>query len=78
MAKSVHERYIDPIQTTTEIEIEFLTEYFKNGVGYSSVNSASSALSSIIKPVFGKSALLCRLPKWVFNIRPVLQSYVAT
>ena len=43
------ERYIDPIQATTEMGIELLTEYFKTGVGCSSVNSASSALSSIIK-----------------------------
>ena len=39
--------------------IESLTTYFKTGVGYSSVNSARSALSSIIKPVcsapFGNS-----------------------
>ena len=62
--------------------IEFLTEYFKTGVGYSSVNSARSALSSIIKPVFnvpfGKSSLVCRLLKGVFNIRPALPRYVTT
>ena len=41
----------------------------KTGVGYSSVNSAGSALSSIIKPVcnvpFGKSPLVCRFLKGV-------------
>ena len=62
--------------------IEFLTEYFKTGVGYSSVNSARSALSSIIKPVcnvpFGKSPLVCRFLKGVFNIRPALPRYVTT
>ena len=62
--------------------IEFLTEYFKTGVGYSSVNSARSALSSIIKPVcnvpFGKSPLVCRFLKRVFNIRPALPRYVTT
>ena len=69
-------------QATTEMEIEFLTEYFKTGVGYSSVNSARSALSSIIKPVcnvpFGKSPLVCRFLKGVFNIRPALPRYVTT
>ena len=64
------------------MRIEFLTEYFKTGVGYSSVNSARSALSSIIKPVcnvpFGKSPLVCRFLKGVFNIRPVLPRYVTT
>ena len=62
--------------------IEFLTEYFKTGVGYSSVNSARSTLSSIIKPVcnvpFGKSPLVCRFFNGVFNIRPVLPRYVTT
>ena len=76
------ERYTDPIQATTEMGIEFLTEYFKTGVGYSSVNSARSALSSIIKPVcnvpFGKSPLVCRFLKGVFNIRPALPRYVTT
>ena len=49
--KFCRERYTDPIQATTEMGIEFVNEYFKTGVGYSSVNSARSALSSIIKPV---------------------------
>ena len=39
-------------------------------------------MSSIIKPVcnvpFGKSPLVCRLLKGVFNIRPALPRYVAT
>ena len=33
------------------MEIEFLTEYFKAGVGYNSVNYVRSALSSILKPL---------------------------
>ena len=80
--KFCRERYTDPIQATTEMGIVFLTEYFKTGVGYSSVNSAHSALSSIIKPVcnvlFGKSPLVCRFLKGVFNIRPALPRYVTT
>ena len=80
--KLFRERYTDPIQATTEIVIEFLTEYFKTGVGYSSANSVRSALSSIIKPVCnvpsGKSPLVCRLLKGVFNIRPALPRYVTT
>ena len=68
-AKFCRERYTDPIQTTIEIGIEFLTEYFKTGAGYSSVNFAPSTLSSIIKQVcnvpFGKSSVVCRLLKGV-------------
>ena len=82
LAKFCRQRYTDSIQTTTEMGIEFLTGYFKTGVGYSSVSSARSALSSIIKPVcnvpFGKSPLVCRLLKGVFNIRPALPRYVTT
>ena len=33
------------------MEIEFLSEYFKTGVGYNSVNYVRSALPSILKPV---------------------------
>ena len=81
-AKFCRERHTDPIQATTEMGIEFLTEHFKTGIGYSSVNSTRSALSSIIKSVcnvkFGKSRLVCRLLKGVFNIRLVLTRYVTT
>ena len=80
--KFCRERYSDPVQVITEIGIEFLTKYFKTGVGYSSVNSTRSAFSSIIKPVcnvpFGKSPLVSRLLKGVFNIRPALPRYVTT
>ena len=59
--------------------IEFLTECFKTGVGHSSVNSARSALPSIKKPVchvpFGKSPLICRFLKGIFNIRAAFPRY---
>ena len=59
-----------------------MAEHFKIGVGYSLINFARLALLSVIKPVcnapFGKSPLVYRLPKGVFNIRPNLPSYVTT
>ena len=77
-----YERQTDPIQATTEMGTEFLTKYFKIEVVYSLVNSARSALSSIIKPVcnipFGKSPLVRRLLKGVFNIRSPLPKYITT
>ena len=80
--KFCRERYTDPIQGTTEMRIEFLSEHLKTRLGYSSVNSARSALSSVIKPVgnvpFGKLPLVCRFLKGVFNIRPALLRYVTT
>ena len=44
-----HKRNVDPSQATTKIGIEYLTNYFHTGVGYSSVNTARSVLSTIIK-----------------------------
>ena len=80
--KVCRERYTDPVQATTEMGTEFLTEYFKTEVGYSLVNSARSAVSRIIKPAydvpFGKSPLVCRLLKRVFNIKPALPRYITT
>ena len=67
------ERFVMFCRSTTKIGIEFFTEFSKTGVGYSSINSAPSGLSSIIKPVcnvpLGKSPLVCRLLKGAFNIR---------
>ena len=70
------------MQETTKMGIEFLTEYFKTGLGYNSVNSARSALLTLMEPVckvpFGKSPLVCRLLKGTFNIRLALPKYVPT
>ena len=81
-AKFCRKSYTDPIQGINGMEIEFLTEYFKTEVGYSSINSARSALASIIKLVcnvpFGKSPLICRLLKGVFNASLALPRSVAT
>ena len=64
------------------MRIEFLSEHLKTRLGYSSVNSARSAFSSVIKPVgnvpFGKLPLVCRFLKGAFNIRPALLRYVTT
>ena len=70
--KFYRERYTDPIQINTDMEIEILNEYLKTRVGYSSAISTRSALSSIIKPVcdvlFGKSPLVYRLLKGVLML----------
>ena len=59
-----HKRQADPLCAITKTGIEFLNEYFNTGVGYSAVNSARSALFSLIKPLhgihFGKDPLLSR------------------
>ena len=56
------ERGTDPILTSLDQLIEFLTEIFESGVGYSSVDTARSVLSSF--PItdngisFGKHSLV--------------------
>ena len=80
--KFCREWYTNFIQATIEMGREFLTEYFKAGVGYSSVNSARPPLSSIVEPVcnvpFGKSPSVCKLLKGVFNIRAAFPRYLRT
>ena len=82
LVRFCYERWTDPIQATTEIGTKFLTKYFNTGVVYNLVNSARSALSSILKPVcnvpFGKSPLVRRLLKGIFNIRSPLPKYITT
>ena len=46
---------IDPISPPVEAGAEFLTRLFNSGVGYSVVNTARSALSSIIQMPHGVS-----------------------
>ena len=62
-----------------ENAIEFLTQLFRSWIGYSTINTARSALSSVITlsggtPV-GEHPLICRFVKGVFELRPCLPKY---
>ena len=75
-------RSCDPLQPTVTDVIEFLTELFQSGIGYSCLNTARSALSSVIvfpdnKPV-GSHPLVVRFMKGVFERRPSLPKYTST
>ena len=56
--------------------MNFLAELFQSGVGYSAINTARSALSSILilpdNTTFGSHPLVSRLKvlKGVFELRP--------
>ena len=71
------QRNIDPTQANFTTDIEYLTQYFYTG--YSSVNTARSVLSSILKPengiLFEGNPLVWRLLKGAFNLRPSLPWY---
>ena len=70
------ERGIDPISTSLDQPIEFLAKISESGVGYSSVGTARSALSSVLIMEngisFGKHPLVQRFMKGIFNLRPTL------
>jgi integrase len=62
--------------------LDFLTELYEQGQQYSSLNTARSALSSVIvlsgDVPAGKHPLVCRFLKGVFQERPALPRYVDT
>ena len=69
------ERGIYPISTSLNQPIEFLTKIFESGVGYSSVGTARSVLSSALimdnEISFGKHPLVQFFMKGIFNLRLV-------
>ena len=76
------ERNKDPIRPDLNDTIEFLISVFHTGVGYSSINTARSALSALIEPIngltLGKQPIIQRHMKGLFNIRPSLPKYTTT
>ena len=60
----------------------FLSYLFDRGVGYSGINTARSALSSVSTILggckVGENPTVCRFMKGIFNLRPSLPRYVAT
>jgi len=72
-------RKINPLQATLQDGINFLGDLFATGVGYSCINTARSALSSIIvlpgSVYFGSHLLVTRFVKGVFESRPSLPQY---
>lgn len=59
--------------------IEFLTEQFEEGLGYSAINTARSAISSLGITFAGFSAgthpMVIRFMKGVYNLRPPVSRY---
>ena len=73
---------IDPVRPTLTMVLDFLTDLYEQGQQYSSLNTARSALSSVIvlsgEVPIGKHPLVCRFLKGVFQERPALPRYVDT
>ena len=66
-------RKMDPLVPNTNTAIEFLTDLFEKGCGYSALNTARSALSTLNG--IGSDPLVCRFIKGVFNLRPIRSRY---
>ena len=62
--------------------LDFLTELYDSGLGYSALNTARSALSTIVnlpgEHTVGSHPLICRFLKGVFKVRPTLPRYEQT
>ena len=76
------ERQVNPICPSLTEVLDFLTALFDEGIQYSGLNTARSALSSVVKlegnmPV-GQHPLVCRFLKGVFQERPALPRYNTT
>ncbi|XP_068692889.1 uncharacterized protein [Montipora foliosa] len=73
---------IDPVSATVPQALDFLVELFETGVGYSGINTARSALSSVLKPVngitFGPQESVKRFLKGVYEARPSNPRYAVT
>lgn len=76
------EKSVDPFCTTRETVVEFLAYLFHQGLGYSAINTARGALSSVGLIFDGFSVgchpLVIRFTKGVFNLRPSKSRYVHT
>ena len=72
-------RNIDPLSPTVVEGVNFLAELFDAGIGYRAINTARSALSSVISlpngGTFGTNPLVCRLLRDVFQLKPSLPRY---
>ena len=70
---------MDPLSPTLAEAIDFLVHLAEQGLGYSAINTARSALSSVLglfeNQVFGKHHLVIRLMRGIFNDRPPTARY---
>ena len=68
-------------QTNITKGLAFLTHLYNQGLGYSAINTARSALSSVItlgqSTTFGEHPLLTRFLKSIFELKPSLPRYSA-
>lgn len=69
---------INRLDASVENGIDFLATLFTSGLGYSAINTARSAMSSVLilpNMTFGTHPLVARFLKGVFELKPSLPRY---
>ncbi len=73
---------VDPLAADIAEVLQFLTDLFQEGKGYSAINTARSALSALMNPIdntpVGSHRYVKRLLKGVFQQRPALPRHNCT
>ena len=73
------EQQIDPVSSTVTDGLNFLAELYGKELSYNALNTARSALSTVIFPpeggTFGDHPLVTKFLKGVFDMRPSLPRY---
>ena len=71
----------DVLKGNFALALEFLYQLYHKGLSYSAINTARSALSSVLPTKdgveFGMHKLVCRFMKGVFNVKPSLPKYAS-
>ena len=67
----------NPLTSPISTAIDFLAHLYDQGYSYSSINTARSALSSLLQtdPPFGQQALVKRFMKGIFELKPSAARY---
>ena len=75
------QRQINHSDASVENGIDFLALLFQDGLGYSAINTARSALSTVLNTTshtsFGTHPLVVRFLKGVFELKPSLPRYAS-
>ena len=71
-------RNSDLLRPTVALVFEFLTKLFEEGLGYSAINTARSAISAVTQTAIGSHCQITRFLKGVFELRTPLPKYTHT
>ena len=82
MVQFLQSKGFDPCSVFPVKALDFLAELFEQGLGYSALNTARSALSQVLSPqagvLFGELPLTKQFTKGVFQVKPSLPRYTIT